>query len=162
MTTPVNPLEYVQQFMEIGGQSTKGFNLAQVGLYLGLQLEEICEKLKLIEAAEPNPVDRIHLSELITHIDLYANRFKQGMHQAALEFADRHDLLDADIDLAWVSIGAAFSTSTNAVLAFGEVARANMDKYPDGKVLRDANGKIMKPVGWRGPNLTPYVSVNRD
>lgn len=162
MTTPINPLEYVQQFMEIGGQSTKGFNLKQVGLYLGLQLEEIAEKLKLIADAEPTHIERVHLNELVAHIDLYANRFKHGMHLAALEFADRPELLDADLDLAWVALGGAFSASTNAVAAFGEVARANMDKYPDGKVLRDENGKIKKPAGWRGPNLTPYVEVNRD
>lgn len=157
---PVNPLEVVRQFMLIGGQSIQGFNVKQAGLYTGLQLEEIAEKLALIAAAEPDSTSRVQLGELVNHITVFALRFKQGYHQGAVAFADRAELLDADIDLAWVALGGAFSTSTCAPAAFAEVARANLDKYPGGVVLRDANGKIKKPEGWQGPNLLPYVEAD--
>ena len=157
VSTPVNPLEVVRQFMLIGGQTIQGFNAKQAGLYLGLQLEELAEKIVLIAAAEPDLTGREQLTDLAEIIVSYSDRFKQGFHQAAITFADRADLLDADLDLAWVALGGAFSTSTCAPAAFAEVARANLDKYPNGEVLRDANGKIRKPEGWQGPNLMPYV-----
>lgn len=155
--TPVNPLSLVQQFMTIGGQTTKGFNAKQACLYMGLQLEEIAEKLKLIAQAEPDASFRVQLNELVNHIEVFAVRFKGGNHLAAVTFADRANTLDGDLDLAWVSLGSAFSLSTDAFGAFGEVGRANLSKYPNGEVLRDANGKIQKPVGWTGPNLLPFV-----
>ena len=158
--SPVNPLEVVRQFMLIGGQSTEGFNAKQAGLYLGLQLEELAEKIELLFEGEPTLAGKSGLMALHDTLAHFAQVFKDGYHQAAITFADRAELLDADIDLAWVALGGAFSTSTCAPAAFAEVARANLDKYPDGQVLRDANGKIRKPVGWQGPNLLPYVEYD--
>lgn len=36
---------------------------------------------------------------------------------------------------------------------FDEVHRANMAKAPGGVVLKDANGKILKPDGWQPPDV---------
>ena len=160
VSTPVNPLEVVRQFMLIGGQTIQGFNAKQAGLYLGLQLEELAEKITVIALAEPNLSAHSDLLAIAGVLEGASSRFKQGFHQAAITFADRAELLDADLDLAWVALGGAFSTSTCAPAAFAEVARANLDKYPDGQVLRDANGKIRKPEGWQGPNLLPYVEAD--
>ena len=157
VSTPVNPLEVVRQFMLIGGQTIQGFNAKQAGLYLGLQLEELAEKIELLIEGEPTLDGKTQLWALHDTLEHFAVRFKEGNHLAAITFADRAELLDADVDLAWVALGGAFSTSTCAPAAFAEVARANLDKYPDGQVLRDTNGKIRKPEGWQGPNLMPYV-----
>lgn len=43
--------------------------------------------------------------------------------------------------------------------AFDEVARSNMSKVDieSGKLLKRADGKVLKPDTYSPPNLTPYV-----
>jgi predicted HAD superfamily Cof-like phosphohydrolase len=43
--------------------------------------------------------------------------------------------------------------------AWEEVKRSNLDKidYETGKVIRRADGKILKPEGWTPPNLESFV-----
>lgn len=70
------------------------------------------------------------------------------------------DDLDAVCDLIWVLSGYAYSMGYRPDAAFAEVARSNMDKIdPEtGAVKRREDGKILKPDGWRGPMLAPYIS----
>lgn len=150
----------VEQFMKIGGQTTDCFNARQVALYTGLQLEEMAEKLMAIAEGCISPGYGRNLIDLAREMNALADKFKAGYHVGDIVRANYEDILDADIDLAWVALGGAFSISTNASGAVGEVARANLDKYPNGEVLRDENGKVQKPDGWRGPDLSPYVTPN--
>ena len=81
--TPVNPLELVHRFMEIGCQSTKNFNVKQAGLFTGLQLEEIAEKLALIAAAEPDSTSSVQLGELVNlKIDNMAEERRERLKKA--------------------------------------------------------------------------------
>ena len=42
---------------------------------------------------------------------------------------------------------------------FGEVHSANMRKLgPDGKPIYRADGKVIKPAGWTGPNHEQYLA----
>jgi predicted HAD superfamily Cof-like phosphohydrolase len=43
--------------------------------------------------------------------------------------------------------------------AWAEVARSNLCKIDavTGKVIKNKNGKVMKPDGWTPPNLKPFV-----
>ncbi|MFZ9330710.1 MAG: hypothetical protein ACO24I_05425 [Candidatus Fonsibacter ubiquis] len=71
--------------------------------------------------------------------------------------ADRESLLDADIDLAWVTIGSALSQGADVEGAAAEVSRANLDKFPNGVAIRDGNGKVVKPDGWKAPGLSTFI-----
>lgn len=64
--------------------------------------------------------------------------------------------LDACVDLIWVLLGFMLSKGYDIDGAFREVARSNLEKVV-GKVKRSSNGKILKPKGWKPPNLTPYL-----
>lgn len=147
----------VRQFMELGGQRVNRFDAKQAALYTGLQLEELVEKLSVIKQGTVTLQDERTIEEAIEVMSRLADRFKAGLHMGDVLRSDRCELLDADIDLAWVSIGAAYSTSCDTEGAIAEVIRANMDKFPGGVVIRDENGKIRKPAAWRPPNLMPFV-----
>lgn len=141
----------VRRFTEAVGCTTDRFNVRQTALYIGLQLEEMAEKL---EACGFNP----DCSAIVEVIRITSGHFKRGAYDESVSSADRAALLDADIDLAWVTIGSALSQGADVLGAMREVARANLDKIgPDGTVLKDKNGKVRKPEGWRAPDLVPFV-----
>lgn len=137
----------VRRFTEAVGCTTDRFNVRQTALYIGLQLEELGEKL-----------DACGLGFHAAHLHALGDMFKEGVFDEGVGRVERAALLDADIDLAWVTIGSALSQGADVLGAMREVARANLDKIgPDGTVLKDENGKVRKPEGWRPPDLTPFV-----
>lgn len=143
-------VEAVEDFMKISGHLTdrKEFDVRQTALQIGFQLEEMAEKLDAAFGC------RVHLTEMLM---LCSQNFKEGHHDELVERADREAMLDADVDLAWVTIGSMLSQGANVLGAMNEVSRANLDKFPGGVVTKDANGKVKKPDGWRGPDLSPHV-----
>lgn len=162
----------VRLFTEAVGCTVDRFNVRQTALYIGLQLEEMAEKL---DAVFPQFVGELVLSE----IRALSSAFKCGALDAHVENADRAAMLDADIDLAWVTIGSALSQGADVDGACREVARANLAKLVacdeqhlgtdrplidcpkcGGHLMyavKDGNGKVTKPAGWRAPDLTPFV-----
>lgn len=157
----VNPLAEVRKFMRNGGCTTDSFNPAQATLYVGLVLEEVAELISTISEGCVDAAVHRDLCSMHSDIDAYAKLFKRGEFQGDVMRAHKTDgayLLDAMIDIAWVATGAALSTSTNTAGAFAEVARANNAKMPGGVCTKDANGKIVKPANWPGPDLSPFVA----
>ncbi len=152
----------VRRFTEAVGCTTDRFNIRQTALYIGLQLEEMAEKLEAI--SESKKIDQI---DVLTEAEIggaaamlrdMSRRFKEGDYDDHVEVGNREAMLDADVDLAWVTVGSALSQGADLLGAMREVARANLDKIgPDGTVLKDENGKVKKPAGWRGPDIAPYV-----
>lgn len=67
--------------------------------------------------------------------------------------------LDACCDLIWVTIGYALSRGWDISGAFNEVARSNMSKVDTatGKVLKRADGKVLKPVTFSQPELKAFL-----
>jgi len=129
-------------------QSVDHLNIRQLALYTGLQLEELGEKMEAILG------DR---AELVVQLKKASADFKRGEHDVHIALADRVELLDADLDLTWVSLGSANSTGACVNTAWNAIDDSNMAKVDPttGKALRDANGKIQKPAGWAPPNLAP-------
>lgn len=80
--------------------------------------------------------------------------------QEALEANDRQEQLDALIDILVVTIGAIHSGGFNAEGAWKEVMATNFAKIDKetGKVRKREDGKVLKPVGWVAPNLTPFLT----
>lgn len=140
----------VLRFTEAVGCTTDSFNIRQTALYIGLQLEEMAEKLEAVWFNHP--------SHILSVLKSLSSGFKSGEFDSDVAAGDREAMLDADVDLAWVTIGSALSQGADVLGAMREVARANLDKIgPDGSVLKDENGKVKKPVGWRGPDNSPFV-----
>jgi predicted HAD superfamily Cof-like phosphohydrolase len=164
--------EAIETFTLATGQTTDHYNVKQIGLYTGLQLEELAEKLTAFG-----------LTYIANQLDTLSLSFKQGAMDQLIAQADRAEVLDADLDLAWVSIAAAHSTGADVAGAMAEIARSNLAKLVtcepcsgigsiDGQIdtpfcptcrgagkiaLKDENGKVKKPAGWTAPNLMPYI-----
>ena len=145
----------VRKFAEAAGHTTDEFNVRQTALYIGLQLEEMAEKLEAItELASLNYHALDHVIDLINDASF---EFKKGDYDSDLTNVDRKELLDADVDLAWVTIGSMLSQGADVTGAMNEVVRSNMSKMVEGRMVKDANGKVVKPDTYSPPNLAPFV-----
>lgn len=123
----------------------------QVAFYLGMKLEELAEQLNLVFDGN---------DYLVARLNKRADDLKRGEYDAYVERAlktDPQTYLDGDLDQIWVSIGSARAQGADVQGAYAEIARANYDKFPGGVVNKDANGKVIKPEGWRGPDLTNFI-----
>ena len=63
------------------------------------------------------------------------------------------EAVDALGDLYYVTAGGFVAFGVNDDLVFDEVHRSNMEKFPNGKVTFNALGKVMKPKGWKPPDI---------
>lgn len=66
-------------------------------------------------------------------------------------------LADGAIDTIYVTFGLLNALGMPIEQLFNEVQTTNMAKGVNGKVLRRSDGKIMKPEGWRPPNLRAII-----
>lgn len=140
-------LNYVTQFQLACGDTTGELNIRQLARYTGMQCEELAEKLTALGLPIPARL-----------LSVYGVAFKAGVLDDYFTDSARVALLDADIDLAWVSLGSANSIGADVAGAIDKVAHSNLLKIgPDGKVQRDPNGKIAKPPGWAPPDLRPAL-----
>lgn len=136
----------VRVFMAACDQEVTQRSGRQIALYTGLQCEELAEKLgEILGEADPTVV-KLH--------DL-GNMFKKGYLDYAVNRANQVELLDADLDLIWVSIGAAISLGANVELGWDILTQSNMSKIDlaTGKALKDQNGKVMKPSSYSPPEF---------
>lgn len=76
-----------------------------------------------------------------------------------LEASDMEAELDALIDILVVTIGAIHSAGFDGEGAWREVMNTNFAKIDKetGKVRKREDGKVLKPLGWVAPNLTPFL-----
>jgi len=72
---------------------------------------------------------------------------------------DRVEQLDALVDILVVTMGAIRAAGWNGEAAWKEVMSSNFAKIDPstGKVRKREDGKVLKPVGWRAPNLQQFV-----
>ncbi len=136
----------VRTFAQSCDQTTATFNLRQAALYTGLQCEELAEKLHALGCTvEANLIDGL------------GNLFKRGVLDHCIEKADKVALLDADLDLTWVSVGAALSLGADVDKGWAKLTANNMTKVdPEtGRARRHpATGKVMKPEGFQPLDLS--------
>ena len=157
----INLAETVHEFMRIGGQTVDTPDARQASLYLGLQMEELAEKLDALISVDA--FEHSVLATLSRTLKFTAQRAKDGgyMHLFSTMFREcpeaHEQCVDADIDLAWTALGGLMCSARRPFDAINEAARANMDKYVDGVAMRDANGKIQKPTGWVAPNHNGFL-----
>jgi len=149
----------VNTFMETAGQSTGRFSARQAALYTGLQLEELGEQIEVIMGGCVTTEQRDHLQPLATMLRHYAKEFREGFHMGDILRCDHAALIDGQFDSAWVAIGALISTSPNPDGAIAHGTFTNLDKFVDGRAIKDANGKVQKRPGWKAPDFKPYVDA---
>ena len=94
----------------------------------------------------------------ISNIDLYSHLIEEEYDEFSFSMNDE-EALDACMDMIWVILGYCYMKGWNVDGAWNEVARSNLAKIDSktGKVLKSFDGKVMKPKGWKAPNLKPFL-----
>ena len=90
--------------------------------------------------------------------NLYKNLIKEEYEELNTAKSQVEEL-DALIDILVVTIGAIHSMGADAEGAWKEVMATNFAKIDKetGKVRKREDGKVLKPMGWRPPELGQYL-----
>jgi len=95
---------------------------------------------------------------------MYLNLIQEEMRELVDAVADNDcvEQLDALVDIMVVTLGAIRAGGFDGEGAWQEVMRSNFAKInPDtGKVTKRADGKVLKPEGWKAPELAQFVGDN--
>ena len=72
---------------------------------------------------------------------------------------DEVEQLDACMDMIWVILGYCHMKQYDIAGAWDEVVKTNMAKVDPhtGKVSRREDGKILKPEGWKPPDMSKFI-----
>lgn len=152
-------VESVYQFNRLGGKTPPGhFNPERVGFYIGMQLEELAEQVMAVAAGALTHDRRSSLLALATVLDNAGELFKQDHYHGEVLRADRKELLDGGVDSVFVGLGCLIYQTPMFTQAIEEVLLANARKG-DGGWQRDENGKVLKPEGWKKPDLSACVDT---
>ena len=96
------------------------------------------------------------------NVVLYGNLITEEYKEfiEAINNNDDPEALDACMDMIWVILGFCHMKQYDIAGAWNEVVQTNMAKVdPEtGKVRRREDGKILKPEGWKPPDMTKFVS----
>ena len=94
--------------------------------------------------------------------DLYLKLIKEEVDelQTAVDNNDRVEQLDALIDIMVVTVGAVQSLGADGEGAWKEVMSTNFAKIDSltGRVRKREDGKVLKPLGWKPPELSKYIN----
>lgn len=106
----------------------------------------------------PNEADRRLMAELILEEAFetisalgftYSDKTSELMSDGK---CDLDKMIDGCCDLKFVCDGALAGFGVPPEPHMNEVCRANMDKFPGGVATKRADGKYLKPPGWKGPD----------
>lgn len=93
--------------------------------------------------------------------ELYFNLVKEEFQEFAVahRLKDEVEMLDACMDMIWVILGFCHMKGYKVDAAWAEVARSNLAKInpQTGKVIKREDGKVLKPEGWKPPELDSYI-----
>jgi len=93
---------------------------------------------------------------------LYLKLMREEFEEHNVAYANRNAVeeLDALIDILVVTIGAIHSMGADAEGAWKEVMSTNFAKIDKetGKVRKREDGKVLKPMGWKSPELAQFLT----
>ena len=72
---------------------------------------------------------------------------------------DLIEVADALADIIYIACGTAVAYGIPLDRVFAEVHRSNMAKLVDGKVIRREDGKVLKPAGWKPPDVKGVMGL---
>ena len=103
-------------------------------------------------------VGELNENQYKLYLDLMEEEWKEL--QVALNSGNRVEQLDALLDFIVVTTGAIHSAGFDGEGGWKEVMRTNFAKIDKdtGKVRKREDGKVLKPVGWKAPELEPFLT----
>jgi len=111
---------------------------------------------KFMKACDQS-VGEFNVEQFNLYTKLIEEEFKEL--KVAIDNVDQVETLDALIDIVVVTIGALHSMGADVEGAWKEVMSTNFAKidHETGKVRKREDGKVLKPVGWKSPELAQFI-----
>lgn len=159
MSDTTNPIDSINAWCEGVGHGPESR-----ALYVALVLEECGELLDGITLRDASGGHVIESEDLGLDLKRLSREIRKGLVTVSIL---PEPTLDAALDTAWVSLCLARAlTGDKLPAAWAELHRSNVtDKMQDGRFIKDASSKVMKPEGWTPPNfaqfLLPSLSASR-
>lgn len=153
------PFDDVKAFHNVGGHIVR----AKPELPVLDDTDESDEQFMLEDMSE----DLLEYASELKHYEseqaLRARLMTEELGEILKAFVDddMEGVADGLADLCYVTIGTALQFGIDLPAVWDAVQEANMAKFPNGEVLRDKQGKIMKPEGWTGPDIAAVLK-NQD
>ena len=97
------------------------------------------------------------IENYVMYLDLITEEYEE-LKEAVIA-NDRVEQLDALVDILVVTMGAIRAGGFDGEGAWEEVMRTNFAKIDaeTGKVRKREDGKVLKPEGWKAPNLNNFL-----
>ncbi|MEU3013371.1 hypothetical protein [Nocardia asteroides] len=114
------------------------------------------------EATDPDGSGIVfEAKQLADHIDYM--RGEDPLDAAERAPAEMVEAVDAFLDIAVVAYGGALEVAGIAAArrAADEVTRSNLAKIVDGVVVKRADGKVRKPIGWTAPDIAGALGIRQ-
>jgi hypothetical protein len=140
----------VREFMLTSGMTVDQFNARQIVAHTALQLEEIAQKIFTIADGSIDSRDKATLCNFARHANTIAHRFKLKLHLGDVMRCEHCELVDADFNLAFVSLGALYSVSTDGDKAIDAGCSFNFAQFVTDSVVHNN-------AGWRKPDFSKFV-----
>lgn len=153
--------EMVHRINQLGSPVPPGptFNANRVCFYAGMMCEELAEHIETIAGGAVSRDDRNKLTSFAAMLQLFGREFKTGNFEGDVLRADREKLLDSAYDCAIVAAGSSVFQTPQFMGGLFEVMQTQFAKFPGGVALRNPDtGKMVKPPGWKEPDLSPFIS----
>jgi hypothetical protein len=120
-------------------------------LYLALMVEEVGETLVAEGFAD--------YGRLLEHI---AENIKTGASQPDMRLVNDVECFDGGLDAIWVTIGYMIAKEFPISEGWRELTGSNMSKMVDGRLLKDAHGKVIKGKDYYRPRLDAVLNGEDD
>lgn len=142
----------VRKFMDAFDQSIRTTPTADITpeeqvLRVQLVVEEALEFAEAMGVTVAFPID---LAET-QYVEVARNRDKIRHH--VYQPVDLVEAADALADLHVVTFGSEITMGIPGADVFDAVHESNMEKLVNGKPLKNEIGRVVKPEGWRPPNI---------
>jgi len=126
-----------------------------------MNLKKILELVAEFQKATDQPVSQSPTLSDFKHSKLRYDLMKEENKEylAALKEGDLVEVLDACVDKLYILAGTINNHGLQEAVieAFNRVHENNLTKIVDGKVLRNPDGKILKPAGFKPVSLTDLI-----
>ena len=112
---------------------------------------------KFMKACDQTAGGEFDQDQFKMYLGLIEEEYKEL--KEAVNNHDQLETLDALIDILVVTIGAIHSMGADAEGAWKEVMKTNFAKidHKTGKVRKREDGKVLKPTGWKSPELAQFI-----
>ena len=116
---------------------------------------------KFMQAGEQKVKSQI--SDFDQQSMLYFDLVREEFYELSYAFKkfDMVETADACADLIWVIEGLCHSLGIPLQKVWDEVARSNMSKTVDGKLLKREDGKVLKPDTYSPPNIKTIIDSHK-